>query len=79
MYTFIFSFNIGEGSDGEVSDVNHVSLSSPWSRGLVVGLSAGVTLVFILIIGMSLLCRYVLRQRKLKMEFEEDLEMLSNG
>lgn len=69
----------GEGSDGEVSDVNHVSLSSPWSRGLVVGLSAGVALVFILIIGMSLLCRYVLRQRKLKMEFEEDLEMLSNG
>lgn len=51
---------------------------SPWSRGMIVGLSAGLTLVIILIVGMLLLLRYVMRQRKLKMEFEDDLEMYRN-
>ena len=32
---------------------------STWSRGLIVGLSAGLTLVLILSVGMLLLCRYM--------------------
>lgn len=51
---------------------------STWSRGLIVGLSAGLTLVLILSVGMLLLCRYLWRQRKLRMVFQEDLEMYRN-
>ena len=51
---------------------------STWSRGLIVGLSAGLTLVLILSVGMLLLCRYMWRQRKLKMVYQEDLEMHRN-
>lgn len=51
---------------------------STWSRGLIVGLSAGLTLVLILSVGMLLLCRYMWRQRKLKMVYQEDLEMRRN-
>lgn len=64
----------GEVDSDDIVDVNHVS-SSPLSRWLVVGLAAGLTLLLILLVGMLLLCRYEIRQRKLKMEFEEDLEM----
>lgn len=42
---------------------------------MIVGLCAGMTLVIILLVGLALLCRYSLRQRKLKMEFEDDVEM----
>lgn len=49
--------------------------SSPWSRGMIVGLCAGMTLFIILIVGLALLCRYSLKQRKLKMEFEDDVEI----
>lgn len=52
---------------------------STWSRGLIVGLSAGLTLVLILSVGMLLLCRYMWRQRKLKMVYQEDLEMRRNS
>ena len=46
----------------------------PLSRSLIVGICAGVTLIVCLSVGMVLLCRHVLRQRKLRMEFEDDLE-----
>ena len=67
-----FAFKTG-GIDGD-APVN----SSTWSRGLIVGLSAGLTLVLILSVGMLLLCRYMWRQRKLKMVYQEDLEMRRN-
>lgn len=72
MFLLVTDDNDGDDDKGVV---NQVVQSSPWSRGMIVGLCAGLTLVIILIIGLGLLCRYSLRQRKLKMEFEEDLEM----
>lgn len=66
-------------NDNNGSKNSAISKKSPslWSRGMIVGLSAGLALVFILTVGIVLLCCYVLRQRKrkLKMDFEEDLEM----
>ena len=61
--------------NGEKDFVTKESTSLPWSRGMIVGLCAGMTLVVILIVGLALLCRYSLRQRKLKMEFEDDVEL----
>lgn len=72
----MFLLSVTDGNDDDKKDVVTKEVTtSPWSRGLIVGLSAGLTLVIILIVGLGLLCHYSLRQRKLKMEFEEDLEM----
>lgn len=68
------SFAFKTGGIDEDTAVN----PSTWSRGLIVGLSAGLTLVLILSVGMLLLCRYMWRQRKLKMVYQEDLEMRRN-
>lgn len=63
------------GSDNFTEQVT----SSPWSRSKVVGLCAGLTIVTVLVVGLALLCRYNMRQRKLKMEFEDDVEMYRSG
>jgi hypothetical protein len=55
--------------DKKVDDINE------WSRGAIVGLSAGITVFLCLSVGLGLLCKYYLRQRRLKMEFEDDLEI----
>lgn len=72
----MFLLLVTDGDDDDDKDVVTKEVTtSPWSRGMIVGLCAGLTLVIILIVGLGLLCRYSLRQRKLKMEFEGDLEM----
>lgn len=73
MYYFLLI--VKDGYDNSDKDVTKEITSSPWSRGMIVGLCAGMTLVIILVVGLALLCRYSLRQRKLKMEFEDDVEV----
>lgn len=65
---------VTDSTDGDGISTKEVT-SSPWSRGKVVGLCAGLTVVIITLVGLVLLCRYGMRQRKLKMEFEDDVEM----
>lgn len=59
------------GNDNFIKQVT----SSPWSRSKVVGICAGLTTVIISVVGLVLLFRYCMRQRKLKIEFEDDVEM----
>ncbi|XP_027057113.1 cytoplasmic tyrosine-protein kinase BMX-like isoform X3 [Pocillopora damicornis] len=59
------------GNDNFIEQVT----SSPWSRSKVVGICAGLTTVIISVVGLVLLFRYCMRQRKLKIEFEDDVEM----
>lgn len=65
------------GGDDDSTEIAKPAAATPsiWSRGLIVGLSAGLTVVILLIAGLLILCRYVLRQRKLKINFENELEM----
>ena len=74
------SFAVGEGdaNEDDESPAEQEPSLSPWSRKMVVGLCAGLTLVIILIVGLIVFCRYNVRKRKLKMEFEDDLEMYRN-
>lgn len=71
----LFLATDGDDGDDDKIVVNKEVTASPWSRGTIVGLCAGMTLIIILMVGLALLCRYSMRQRKLKMEFEDDLEM----
>ena len=73
MHSFFLLTVKDDSSDNDVGTKEITT--SPWSRGMIVGLCAGMTLVIILIVGLALLCRYSLRQRKLKMEFEDDVEI----
>ena len=74
MHSFLLTVEDDHDRGGK-DMVTKETTSSPWSRGMIVGLCGGMTLVIILIVGLVLLCRYSLRQRKLKMEFEDDVEM----
>ena len=44
------------------------------SRGVIVGICGGITLLLCLSLGAILVCRHTWKQRKLRMEFEDDLE-----
>ncbi|XP_032233934.1 tyrosine-protein kinase RYK [Nematostella vectensis] len=72
-----FDLVVRRWCDKTVSDPTPKSTSGGihWSRAAIVGLCAGVTLVLCMAVGIGLLLRYLLRQRKLKMEFEDDLEL----
>lgn len=74
----MFLFLVTDDNDNNDDDkgvINKEVTSSPWSRGMIVGLCAGLTLFIILVVGLGLLFHYGWKQRKLKMEFEDDLEM----
>ena len=45
------------------------------SRALIVGLCAVVTILLCASVGVALLCRHTMRQRKLHMEFEDDVHL----
>ena len=68
------SFCMKFSTDGNDNFIEQVT-SSPWSRSKVVGICAGLTTVIISVVGLVLLFRYCMRQRKLKIEFEDDVEM----
>ena len=65
------------GGNDDSTEIAKPAAATPsiWSRGLIIGLCAGLTVVILLIAGLLILCRYVLRQRKLKINFENELEM----
>lgn len=72
---FLFLVTDGNDDDDDKGVINKEVTPSPWSRGMIVGLCAGLTLFIILVVGLGLLCHYSWKQRKLKMEFEDDVEM----
>jgi len=46
-----------------------------WSRGAIVGLSAGITVFLCVCVGLGLLFKQYMKHRRLKMEFEDDLDL----